>query len=275
VRVLLDGQGADELLGGYVHYFSAYLAGEVQALGRDHDLGRALRVALAYPSMRRLGASNVLSRALVSRLPGSLRRLARRLRHAPPQLDIVDGGFGAGAAPVTWPEVPARFGDPLLDLLHHQFFAVGLPALLHLEDRSSMAFSVESRVPFTDDLPLVTLCMGLPSTWKIHNATTKRVLREGLRGVLPDTIRLRRRKLGFPTPLAAWLRRSPALVEAWRTEDFESHGLLSKTAVHRLLDAHLAGTADHSDVLFRSLTVARWMKIFLDGRGEPPRPPDE
>jgi asparagine synthase (glutamine-hydrolysing) len=263
VRVLLDGQGADELLGGYVHYLGAYVSGEVQALRRDHDPVRAVRLALAYPAMRQLGASNVLSRALVSRLPGPLQRLARRVWHAPPELDIVDPRFGAGADPVTWPEVPARFGDPLLDLLHHQFFVVGLPALLHLEDRSSMAFSVESRVPFTDDLPLVTLCMGLPSAWKISNATTKRVLREGLRGILPDAIRLRRRKLGFPTPLAAWLRRSPALAQAWRTADFERHGLLSKAVIDRLLEAHLAGRADHGEVLFRALTAARWASIFL------------
>jgi asparagine synthase (glutamine-hydrolysing) len=89
------------------------------------------------------------------------------------------------------------------NILYQFFFLNNLPALLRYEDRNSMAFSVEARVPFLDHR-LVEFVFSLPSDLKIRNGYTKCVLRNAMAGTLPEKIRMRARKMGFATPERRW-----------------------------------------------------------------------
>ena len=95
--------------------------------------------------------------------------------------------------------------EHLNNTLYQLTFHNNLQALLRHEDRNSMAFSVESRVPFLD-YRLVDFIFSLPSRLKIRNGYTKRVLRDGMAGVIPERIRWRTSKLGFATPERSWQR---------------------------------------------------------------------
>ncbi len=271
VRVLLDGQGADELLGGYLWYFTPYLVSEWRrwrATGNPLVLARLL---VSYPIMRWISGQPHLWHLLRGRMPlAAIDRVARMCSKRGNLPSIVAPALAVRyRSALRWPEPTRVTGDPLLDTLHHQFFAVGLPTLLHLEDRNSMAHSVEARLPFTDDHRLVDFCMSLPVHWRIRGYSTKHILRRAMAGTLIERVRRRRRKLGFTTPLASWLRRDESLVAQWRRVDFSGRPYLNAAGVRTLLDQHVHGQADHSEALFRALTLEIWCRVFLDG--ESPR----
>lgn len=261
VRVLLDGQGADELLGGYISYFSTYWKSLLLDAKNQRTIQPLLQTFASYPMGRFLGAPHFLSSLVFSRLPGRIqKRLRSRSAHA--ASSIANALFFADTPSYQAPPAAQVFSDPFLNLLHSQFFENGLPALLHLEDRNSMAFSVEGRLPFTDDHRLVEFCMAMPKNWKIRGATTKFVLRQGLKGILTEQVRRRRRKLGFPTPLAQWLRRSKRLQNLWHEQNWQTCGYLEPQTISLALKSHLQGR-DQSALLFRALTAARWHDLFM------------
>lgn len=93
----------------------------------------------------------------------------------------------------------------LNEQLHCYITGKSLKALLRYEDRNSMRFSIEARTPFADDINLIEYIFSLPSVYKIHEGWSKFILRESMKGILPDEIRLRRSKIGFETPEKKWL----------------------------------------------------------------------
>ena len=111
-------------------------------------------------------------------------------------------GIGALAAQ---PRALLETHRTLNSLSYAQVVDTNLPKLLHWEDRNSMAHSIESRVPFLD-YRLVEFALGLPDEFKLSEGITKRVMREGMEGILPEPIRTRMDKKGFVTPEAIWLR---------------------------------------------------------------------
>jgi len=138
------------------------------------------------------------------------------------------------------------------------------------QDQMSMAASIESRVPFLD-ARLVEHVLALPARVKMPGWKTKRLLRDALKDLIPAPI-LTRRKMGFPVPLAAWLR-GPAAAAA---EDLVlgpramARGLFRRDGVRRLWAEHQSESADHSEKLWLLLNLETWQRIFLDG--EVPRP---
>ena len=104
-----------------------------------------------------------------------------------------------------WRNWPRVFDGWLTNVLYWELTKTRLPALLRYEDRLSMAFSIESRVPFLDHR-LVELAFALPDDAKFSHGWSKYALRQALDGVLPPSVVWRRDKKGFPTPVGAWLR---------------------------------------------------------------------
>ncbi|MBI5068819.1 MAG: asparagine synthase (glutamine-hydrolyzing) [Deltaproteobacteria bacterium] len=208
VKVMLDGQGADELMGGYIRYQGARLA---SLLAGGNWLG-AMRF-LSGGRERRLQRSQLVRGAVRSMLPWSTLPVVERLtgRNAPPPW-LKEEWFrerGARSAP---PRVAVRKRRYLhADLV--EGVTVGLLSLLHYEDRNSMAYSIESRVPFlTTDFAEALL--SLPEHYLVaQDGTTKHVFRRAMRGIVPDAILDRRDKIGFATPEGAWLKGSGDLVE--------------------------------------------------------------
>jgi asparagine synthase (glutamine-hydrolysing) len=190
MKVMLDGQGADEVLGGYHGYLATIAAG---MLSERRPLAYA---QLALDHRRRLGAWPLPAGAVTTAmLPGPVRSVAGHLRPShgrdrSPALASVLAVPLHGRMPAAAP-LPTE----LQALLRHQV-QTSLPSLLRYEDRNSMAHSIEARVPFLDHR-LVELAFRLPGESKVRGADTKRVLREAMKGVLPEPVRTRRDKLGF------------------------------------------------------------------------------
>ena len=152
----------------------------------------------------------------------------------------------------------------LLDRLLYADTKTYLHELLMKQDQMSMAASIESRVPFLDH-PLVEFASGLPERLKLRGLTTKWVLRESMKDVLPPEI-LSRKKMGFPVPIGAWFR------GAYRTVVDEyvlgpramQRGLFDPNAVRSLVEAHARGE-NHSERLWSLVNLEMWQRIFLDG----------
>src|SRR5215813_4361590 len=209
IKVMLDGQGADEILGGYRHYLGARLASLLRQ-GRWPD---ALRFLQSLSRLEGFGGYQGLACCADYLLPPALQAVARRLVGK----DVLPSWLnrlwfaerGVGPAFVNYTTVREVLRESLSRSLSQT-----LPRLLRYEDRNSMASSVESRVPFlTPDL--VGFLQGLPEEYIIApDGTTKAVFRKAMRGIVPDAILERRDKLGFVTPENGWLRVLDGLVRS-------------------------------------------------------------
>ena len=199
IKVMLDGQGADEMLAGYRGYPSRRLESLVRA-GRLNEAVRYWRTA-----GRQHGSREMALELAAYLAPAGLVRAAKRV-----------AGLHAASAALNrdWfrarnasPDLPGRPGgaDRLRSELWHSVRVSSLPMLLRFEDRNSMAHSVESRVPFLTT-HLAETIFSLPEELLVDNlGTTKSVMRRAMRGLVPDTILDRRDKIGFATPERQWL----------------------------------------------------------------------
>jgi asparagine synthase (glutamine-hydrolysing) len=207
VKVMLDGQGADEQLAGYHGAYAYYMA----------DLVRRLRlVALVRTMVERQRVHGVSLIEQAKRfagpvLPGPLRRFALRQRARTVDYDWLRGDAYGGLqpAPNGFEAASGANGLPpvtdVASLCVVLTFASNLQMLLHWEDRNSMAHSIEARVPFLDHR-LVEFALALGNEHKIVRSDTKRVLRRSMAGILPKAVAERRDKLGFSTPEEVWFR---------------------------------------------------------------------
>jgi asparagine synthase (glutamine-hydrolysing) len=159
-----------------------------------------------------------------------------------------------------WPHV---FDGWLTNVLYWELTRSRLPALLRYEDRLSMAFSLESRVPFLDHR-LVELAFALPDAVKRSAGWSKYGLRRALDGLLPRDVVWRRDKKGFPTPVGNWLRdeRGSAALDLLRAPHRRSRSLLSQSAIDRFIHEHIHGSADRSWQLWRALSIELWLDAF-------------
>jgi asparagine synthase (glutamine-hydrolysing) len=161
-------------------------------------------------------------------------------------------------------EVGSRGGSSLVNMLLAADLKTYLHELLMKQDQMSMAASIESRVPFLDH-KLVEFAGRLPVAMKLRGLTTKYVLRRAMRGRLPDEI-LTRKKMGFPTPVGAWLRGPYAgIVEEYvLSERAARRGIFDPAYVRRLVAEHRAG-ADHTERLWSLVNFEIWQRRFFDG----------
>lgn len=246
IVVLLDGQGADELFAGYV----------------GANAGWALRSLSPATAMRELakggfGARDVVFAALAGRLPRAVVR-RHRLRAMSPY--VADGirSATADAAPVGDAD-GAR--TPLVRELLRQTFHTSLPALLRYADRDSMAHGREVRLPFLDRR-IVEFAFSIPTTFVHRQGVTKRVLREAMRGIVPDAILDRRDKIGFEPPQAAWLSGPSGMSlarEILLDDRARARGLYDLQAIG---DDIRAGSWRDHHAIWRALSVELWLHAF-------------
>ena len=202
IKVLLDGQGADELFAGYRFYLGARVAG-LLAAGEPIRAARVLARIARSPGVK---LPSALYHTLASLdLPGA-RALATSAERRNGPAALIDPRWLAAQAHTasrSRPRLPRRLA--LLDRLQSSLETDVLPGLLRYEDRNTMAFSIEARVPFLD-VPLADIACRLAPDLLVDDAgTTKSVLRAALRGLVPDAILDRRDKIGFATPEARWM----------------------------------------------------------------------
>lgn len=258
VKVMLDGQGADEQLAGYYTYFGPRFAALFRQ-GRWRRLWREVRLTKAIhgrsEKLALFGIADVL-------LPQSIRNHFRSLVGGPSShpswLDV--GKLGASGV-----DPNSRLGgyaDSIRSLSIAQMTATNLQMLLHWEDRNSMAHGVESRVPFLD-YRLVEFVLGLPDEFKLAEGVTKRVQRRAMSGILPDKIRDRMDKLGFVTPEEVWVREEcPDAFRLHLKRSVESaSGVLTKHAFDNLEDI-IAGRRRFDFSVWRMVSFGEWLKRF-------------
>lgn len=261
IKVVLNGQGADELLAGYPRYYPTYLR-QLLLTGRWPSFVRN------FEGFRRQQGG--LSRAALLRdlatpfWPDWLRRGARLAGRG----QAYDDRFLAPALRSMrdpGAEALARRAFNSLDRhLRSDLTATRLPELLQAEDRFSMAFSIESRVPFLDRR-FVEFALALPAHEKIESGTTKVVMRKAMRGLLPDITVDRRDKQGYPTPGDTWLRQHGAEYagDLLASRSFRERGVFDPAATDAAFAQWRAGNGKLPG-LWTWLSTEIWFRRYLD-----------
>jgi asparagine synthase (glutamine-hydrolysing) len=194
-------------------------------------------------------------------LPASLRSRARAMEKG-----YIDEGFYGTNAATASSIANELYGSPTLQdaLINH--FEYKLEHLLKWEDRNSMFFSLEARVPFLDHR-LVERTLTLPDEMIIRDGMTKHVLREAMKGRLPEPIRMRRDKIGFGTPHDEWFR-TPAFQEYIRgiihSQSFASRGLVDTKKVQNIYEQHVRKEGSHGKEIWKWIHLENWFKAFID-----------
>jgi asparagine synthase (glutamine-hydrolysing) len=264
VKVMLDGQGADEQLAGYHGGFGFYVADLVRR-GQMMDL---IRTVLQRRNYHGLAVADQLKTALLPLLPGRLANLVRHQRTTLAQHDWLNSPAFASLAnePNAFDRALREIGRPTVKSIGELCVALtqgsNLPMLLHWEDRNSMAHGIEARVPFLDHR-LVEFCIGLGSRHKIVHGDTKRVLRRAMTGILPESIVNRRDKLGFATPESEWFR-GPArgmAIEGIEQTLSMYKDLLNPAGTRAYLMEMLDGVRPLDFTLWRVINIGIWGRL--------------
>jgi asparagine synthase (glutamine-hydrolysing) len=260
ITVMLDGQGADEMLGGYRWYVAARLA----SLFRQRKWTEALSF---LHHVRRLpgngGSIGLFLRAAGFLLPRSAQALSRRFVGKDLMLPWMNERwfFEHGVEP----NAPCRPNsrDVLRDELQQTLLASNLPMLLRYEDRNSMAHSIESRVPFLT-VPLAEFILRLPEEYLISpKGTTKNVFRLAMRGLVPEQILERKDKIGFATPERTWLTHlRPWVDETLRSDLAKAIPPLKLAAAKREWQSIRSGRQPWDGRAWRWVNLIRWAERF-------------
>ncbi len=272
VKVVLTGEGADELFLGYNWY---------PVTAWNVALGRAYGGVAPHLVRERI-------RHLTERLPRGMRRYMSRtfLALEPDIRGLRYENFAV--FPVSMQKElirdPALLAarDPhavalrlfeearggTLERLSYVDLQTYLVELLMKQDQMSMAASIESRVPFLDH-HLVEHVTAIPARFKVARGRTKLVLRMALEGLVPREI-LVRRKMGFPVPISKWFRGgfSPIVDEFVLSERAVRRGLLERDMLRRLVERHRNGVEDHGDRLWLLVNLEIWLRMFIDGESK-------
>ena len=252
--VLLDGQGADELLAGYQAWFRFH---QLDLLDRGQFMSAAL------DTIRFNGRLQKAARAY----PDSRRRFDERVAFSLLQLAAV-----AVRRPEVWKRAdkeglarPER-GMRLRRLAGETLLYNGLPTLLRYADRNAMAFSREVRLPFLD-YDLVDFCLRLPDRFLIRDGWQKWILRKAADRVVPPSISWRADKVGYAAPLDVWLR---GPLRDWAQERLYSPRLATvegydRPVLQKLWREHEDGLANHSWAIWRWISLAEWFALLDSG----------
>ncbi len=269
VTVVLTGEGSDELLAGY---------------GKYPRVAWNWRAGSAYGRVVPAGIRAAIARHVLPRLPGRIGRYARRsflamdrspesmffdnfaaIRLRDQRVLLAPGLRDAATASVAYRASAAYFNalNGTSTLLDRMLYADTKTYLVEM----SMSASIESRVPFLDH-HLVEFVAKLPDDWKLSGWTTKRILREAMKGIVPETI-LTRPKMGFPVPFSRWARGPwrAAIADVLLDRRTRQRGIVDGQAVERLIADHERGRTDGGDRLWSLLNLELWYRTFIDGQG--------
>ncbi len=247
VTVLLDGQGADEMMAGYIPYYFVYL--------------KQLRAQGALKAAGELSKSlDVLYRLGRFKLKAKLRG-----RKEIPTTQLLGADFvGAHRGERYTVE-----GSNLKKRLIEDLFVGSLPSLLRYEDKNTMRFSLEGRVPFLDK-EVVKFIFALSDEAIIKDGWNKRVLRDATRDLLPDSINRRRNKIGFTTPQGEWfMRLKNHFYGIFLSESFAGRPYFNQTEVLHAFEGWIKGTNDVDSMTFwRLLNLELWLQEYFDDKPE-------
>lgn len=238
IKVVLDGQGADELFAGYHHHFAA-------------KWNRMTLQGNYLEALKDIRASN-------KTIPGSFRFYVKERLKQKYYLNKKHFPLFLNTAFLNSAEIknPVAYFSDVNEQLIHDIYTTRLKAFLKCEDRCGMWHSVESRTPFSDDIELIRLMFSFNGDKKIKNGVSKYLLRESVKNKLPTEIYARYDKKGFQTPMQEWLQKlRPKLLSEIKSAGFEfvNYKTLEK--------ADLRHTFQY-ELLFKLFVLSRWQKVF-------------
>ena len=279
VKVVLTGEGSDEMLAGYGRYAKTLY--NVRLGSAYHRVVPAPIRAAVRRVIGGLGSGSAARRKLertflcvapdlTSLYCDNFAVFPRRLQARLLTSATVDRVGAVDPYEAARAFLEQSDAHTLLDRILYADSKTYLHELLMKQDQMRMAASVESRVPFLDH-PLVEFVTGLPDRLKLRGFTTKRILRESMKGVLPPSI-LARRKMGFPVPVSSWFRGRwrDLLTQFVLGDRARERGIFDSDEVGRLVGEHVSGRAEHGARLWALLNFELWQRRFLDGEDEVP-----
>jgi len=246
VKVLIDGQGADELAGGYMYF--------LPVMWKNSSVRQKIK---QFPDLMLtiLANRHMFTQYPLSAIWERVRGKGRSNQYLPLQEQWRSDFISERP---EWEIV-----SDINDMIRKSITSTSLPALLRYGDRNTMAFGVENRCPFLDHR-LVEFVASLPADMKIRNGTTKWIFRVIAKGRIPDKIFKRRLKMGFPTPVGEWLRNNLSVsARQWLVSynDFDNFSRwVDSSKVLSIFDEHTSGKKDHQALLWRILSIGAWVK---------------
>jgi asparagine synthase (glutamine-hydrolysing) len=256
VTVVLEGQGADELLGGYISNVQPVYIWELltqfKFRAAIHELRNFKKVySLKSAFMLFIRDLNI---AWIQKLYYKISGIDAFYTGKIKQYDHIK----------DYPKEPSSF-DNALNAYLFKSHTGGLVNLLHYGDAVSMAHSLESRLPFMD-YRLVEFVFTLPSEYKVKNGIGKYIHREAMKGIVPDFILSNPLKFGFDSPLLHLFSKSDlnSASSVLLSEKCLNRGLFSEKAIRKVLLAQKSGKENYSRYLFRMLSVELWFREFID-----------
>lgn len=258
VVVTLDGQGADEELAGYHYFFGFYF----RDLLRHGCLFKLLKEIYFYSSKHQ--SIYGIKSFIFFLLPSSLQTSARVKEKIYLRNEFVskfeDSNNIAGNLYGS-----KSLSDALLD-----HFEYKLEHLLKWEDRNSMWFSLEARVPFLD-YRLVESILATPADMLISKGMTKHILREGMKGIIPEKIRKRSDKIGFGTPQAEWFRTpewQSFILSVISSNSFRQRNIIDQEKALSQYRKHLKRKINISNEIWKWIHLEMWFREFIDNQNE-------
>jgi asparagine synthase (glutamine-hydrolysing) len=273
VKVVLTGDGGDELFGGYDAYQAEALARKWEGVLPNRVTRAADRIlGMVPPTDRKKGMVNKAQRFVdgLAHAPSSIAHYRWMTFLGPEQKSRLYAPRFQEALVASDVYEPVRSalgragGD---DLLNRQLYAdlcVYLADdILVKVDRMSMATSLETRAPFLD-VDVMELAFSMPGHLKVRDGRRKFVVKEALRGLLPDAI-LNRQKEGFSIPMKQWLRKDlrPMMERLLAPDRLTARGFVDPGETRRMMDEHCSGSANHAHVLFSLMVFERWAEEFV------------
>ncbi|CAN1209717.1 Asparagine synthetase [Tumidithrix helvetica PCC 7403] len=261
VKVILDGQGADEILAGYTRFYAALFAGFLH----DGQWGQLFHEVI---TCKRYQSPLELQGIIEPLLPEWIRQPLRQMLGYASDKSVpnwLNAGYldQLGIDPQASAQIAIAPLRSIRDLSRQQLTSISLPALLHWEDRNSMAHSIESRVPFLD-YRLVEFIYTLDDSLKIQQGQSKAILREAMRGIVPESIRTRQDKMGFVTPAIQWMRHDQREQFALELQKAIANlgEWLHPNILQQLFTNAIDGKEGLHTMIWRTISFSRWLQVF-------------
>jgi len=259
VKVVLNGQGSDEVFAGYSSYFDNYW----YTLLVTPELRRLSRELGCYGAYYGVGIGSLVKRVVLKFIRDCFNRVRTyrwlaELHHA--RRHRMSRFYNVDLVRYLRSRSDAYHPVDLDSVLERAVKIQPLPLYLRIEDRNSMANSVEARLPFLD-YRLVDAVMGIAARVKIDGVMMKDVLRKAMAGVIPDVVNERTDKMGFPTPDAFWVAQwGSKIEEVFTSTSFRERGLFQVDNLRRALKLHVQGKADYQWDIFKALQIELWLR---------------
>jgi asparagine synthase (glutamine-hydrolysing) len=257
IKVLLDGQGGDELFAGYSPYYTWYIGDMVRKM-EFRKVRKAIQDFDSFPGNFKTLGKDYLKLKAIHHLPVSIRMKIsksyfRDINYLDPSLiEIYKKSLK------NQEYVPPK---SLNGILHKEFINTRLKGYLKCEDRCSMWHSVESRTPFADDHRLIEYVFNVPGVYKIHQGTNKYLMREAVRESIPKEILTRTDKMGFSTPNNRWVTGIREEMRPYFTDLLKPYVKMDQLQKEYDSFFDIAGKPENGRV-FKFMAFAVWMKVF-------------